>query len=387
MHHAPPQIVVFYVPSAVITRQTVRGILRYANTFGPWNVSLQDADAPTTLPKDCSGVIICTPNAPLLKALQPFTVPTVLIAFETLVGPTLSAARKLPSVRVDSRDFGVKAAEFFLAHAARTFAYVDWRTRAVWSRERGEAFVRRLRKDGKEVHLYPARRTPLSPADDADRLQAWLKELPKPVSIFAANDARARDVLNACLSANIAVPYEAAILGADNDEWICEETRPRLSSIPFRSEEVGYAAAKMLDAHLQAADQKSAPPPFLEKLAPGEIVLRESTDERIVTDPIVGRALAFIKVKRGLNIRASDVARELGLTTNWIETHFRQSQGTSLSEEITRVRLATVLNLIQETDTPFQEISRLCGFTRATTLCHFIKRETGKSMRDLRKGR
>ena len=49
---------------------------------------------------------------------------------------------------------------------------------------------------------------------------------------MAANDARARHVLEACRTAGLPpVPEDVAVLGVDNDEILCELTVPPLSSI------------------------------------------------------------------------------------------------------------------------------------------------------------
>ena len=48
----------------------------------------------------------------------------------------------------------------------------------------------------------------------AGRLAA---ELPKPIGIVAVTDARARQLLQACVMAGIAVPEQIAMVGIDND--------------------------------------------------------------------------------------------------------------------------------------------------------------------------
>ncbi len=229
------------------------------------------------------------------------------------------------------------------------------------------------------------RETSPPPDRETVRLQKWLEKLPKPLSIFAANDERASQVLDACLLAGITVPYEAMILGVDNDEWLCESAHPRLSSIPFSSEESGFEAAEMLDGLMRHRNNPELElPQTVKSMPPLAVVERESTDDRIVTDPIVGKALAFIYFNKGLNIRASDVSAKIGLTNNYIETRFRQTLGTSITDEISKARMKTVLQLVRETEISFLEIARRCGFTNASTLCRLIKKETSRTMSDIR---
>ncbi len=119
-------------------------------------------------------------------------------------------------------------------------------------------------------------------------------------------------------------------------------------------------------------------------MPPRAVVERESTDDRFANDALVGKALSFIHFKKGLNIRAADVAAEVGLSNNWLETRFRQSLGTSITDEIGKIRLQTVLQLIRETEIPFNEIARRCGFTNPSTLCRLVKQATGQTMTALR---
>ncbi|MFZ4396569.1 MAG: substrate-binding domain-containing protein [Kiritimatiellia bacterium] len=56
-------------------------------------------------------------------------------------------------------------------------------------------------------------------------LAARLQALPKPVAVMARHDDFAVSVLDACKAAGIAVPYELALVGCDNDELVCSSAR------------------------------------------------------------------------------------------------------------------------------------------------------------------
>ncbi len=385
MNKKPPQIAVFYDPGNAISRQAVSGILRYANATGPWSISLIDDRNEPILPNDCRGTLVVLPTIRVMATLDRAKQPTVLVNFMRPPGELIKLVKNLPHVQSNSCDFGIKAAEFFLARTPRTFVYVGTSDAPPWDRERGEAFAERIRKSGQEPHLYPTAEKPLPPNREAVRLQKWLKTLPKPLAIFAAEDAQAQLVLEACRHAGITVPYEATILGTDNDEWLCELTQPRLSSIPFRAEESGFEAAHMLDGILQHRTDPSIPlPPLMKFMPPHAVVERESTDERIVEDPIVGKALSFIHLHKGLNIRTTDVQKAVGVSLNWIETRFRRTLETSVINEIGRVRMKTILKLIRETEISSAEIARRCGFTNTETLYRLVKKETGRTIGSIR---
>src|SRR5206468_6349613 len=77
-------------------------------------------------------------------------------------------------------------------------------------------------------------------------LSDWLKQQQKPIAVLAANDLRAREVLDACRLAGLHVPEEIAVLGVNDDELICEMANPPLSSVAHNARRIGYEAAAML---------------------------------------------------------------------------------------------------------------------------------------------
>lgn len=81
-----------------------------------------------------------------------------------------------------------------------------------WSRWREEAFAIRLRKNGMTCHLYPGSASAAQDWEiECGQMIRWLTKLPNPIAIFATHDVRGRQVLDACLRADIRVPYEATV--------------------------------------------------------------------------------------------------------------------------------------------------------------------------------
>jgi LacI family transcriptional regulator len=64
---------------------------------------------------------------------------------------------------------------------------------------------------------------------------------------MACNDVRGLHVLDACHRSSVLVPEEAAVVGVDNEEILCELCNPPLSSVAPNPERIGYEAAELLD--------------------------------------------------------------------------------------------------------------------------------------------
>jgi len=57
---------------------------------------------------------------------------------------------------------------------------------------------------------------------------AALRELPRPVGVFACNDRIGFGVLEACRQLGLACPEQVAVVGVDNDDVLCA-----LAAIPM----------------------------------------------------------------------------------------------------------------------------------------------------------
>ncbi|MBE6395809.1 MAG: hypothetical protein E7046_02245 [Lentisphaerae bacterium] len=66
--------------------------------------------------------------------------------------------------------------------------------------------------------------------------------------MFVAFDHRAKCTINLCRPSGILIPEHLQILDVDNNETICENTRPTLSSVAPDFERCGYEAAAALHA-------------------------------------------------------------------------------------------------------------------------------------------
>lgn len=191
------------------------------------------------------------------------------------------------------------AADYLRERGFKHFAYCGFPGLA-YSDERADYFVKHLARSGHVVHVYResrrAGRTALTATETEgllriEGLAAWLQDLPRPVGLLACIDIRAQHVLSARSEHGVAVPYDVAVMGVDNDEVLCNMCDPPLTSIALNNLRIGYDAAALLERMIRG----ETPP--VEKLlvAPLRVVSRASTDLVAVADADVAAAVHFIR--------------------------------------------------------------------------------------------
>lgn len=213
-----------------------------------------------------------------------------------------------------------------------------------------------------------------------ERLDTWLKEIPKPAAVFAANDIIASEVLRGCERMGIDVPNQIAVLGCDNDAFIAANTRPQLSSLQLPFYKLGYSAAETLDRLLK---QRKVPQKIC-RISGTRLFARASSTAIPPATALVERARTFIAERACSGIRSSDVVAHLGISRSLLDLRYRQIRGKSLLEDILETRLDNVKHQLASTGRTILEIGRACGFNNPNNLKRLFKKRFGISMRDYR---
>ena len=276
---------------------------------------------------------------------------------------------------------GTTAANHLLkkAHFA-AFAFVHALGKPHWSLGRAEGFARALDRRNQSVSVYEDDPT----ASDAERLAAWIKSLPKPAAVFAAFDDRAVDVINACRACGVRVPKDVMVLGAGDDELVCNSCRPTLSSVRIPFENHGFMAARELQAKMMLPIHRSK---ILNASGAADISQRQTTARSDAGDIIVRDGLAFIAEYATSGIKVPDVVRHLKVSRRLADLRFRQSAGLSILQAIIRRQTDEAKRLLRTTTLSITDIAGHCGFTSANYFKNVFTRTVGKSPRAWRNDR
>ena len=224
-----------------------------------------------------------------------------------------------------------------------------------------------------------------------ERIEAFMSDWQLPIGVFAGDEQTGRTIVQLCVRNGWRVPQDVAIIAGRNEEVLCENPSPSLSSMELGFEKIGYEAAKLLDKMMNEKDarrrSKTNQSPQHTLLPPRRIVVRESTDFYAVDDTIVASALHFISEQSHRPIGPNDVARAVHLEPRTLRRRFAKVLGRTIVSEISRVRLERAKRELVQSDRSLDNIAHDVGFGTRRQMCEVFRRELGITSRDYREQR
>ena len=354
------------------------GVFRYLKEkYGessPWNVrlvrtrmELSDKAVREAIADGTDGFIVSTPDTEdSVFPLAEVSTPTIVMDIHS--PPLEKRVDNIVFIRNSANGIGSAAAQFLLGQGiARSYGFLHSDPIMDWSKARFAAFKETLNDKG----LWCEE---LTSPDDVARLR-------RPAAVLSANDDRAFELLKMLAARRVAVPRGVAVLGVDNDELICENAHPRLSSVQPDFEEEGWLAAKTLDAMMHG--EKLAERTLL--VGVKRIVQRESTAEQSHAGQLVQKAVAYINRHALEGIAVDDVVRHLKCSRRLADLRFRELQGRTILDAITERRLDEVKRRLVSTREKMDAIASACGYGNPTYLKNLFKKRFGMSMSEFRK--
>lgn len=205
------------------------------------------------------------------------------------------------------------------------------------------------------------------------RLRRFLSDLPKPCALFAAHDPIGAEVLAAAHASGIAVPGELAVCSVDDDEEICLNTVPTLTSVHPEFERAGMLACLRLAEVF--ADKSRRAPPTDYRIGPGPLVRRTSTRREALTDARVYKALEFISRETPRGLAAAEVAALFPCSPRMAQIRFKKATGQTIQEAILETRTELAKSLLQNDRLALDALANLAGWSSARLLrLHFLKK-------------
>jgi LacI family transcriptional regulator len=369
------QVALLIETSNAYARGLLRGIHAYLRENRQWSVYLPEQGRGAAPPEWLKrwrgdGIIARIENLAIANAVRGKRLPTVDVSAWRFLP-------KLPCVETDNEAIAQLAFEHLRNCGFKNMAFCG-DERFQWSRERREAFARLAVEAGFGIDTYPpahdGRIRPASWQEEEKQLTAWVRQLAKPCGAMACYDIRGWQLLEVCRSAGVAVPDELAVVGVDNDDLLCNLSEPPLSSVIPDADRAGYQAASLLDRMMLTGQMADG----LHLLKPTGMVIRQSSDVLAITDPNVSLAVRFIRDHAAEGIKVGDLLRAVPVSRRILEARFKKLLGHSPHDEILRVQLQRVKQLLEETDLPLKAIADRAGFKHVEYLSAVFKRQIGQ---------
>jgi LacI family transcriptional regulator len=402
-------------------RALLRGIYRYHSQDSKWQIEQQTpfyvpSDRAETPLNKCAGHVdgvIMRDRKGSLDLLKR-RIPVVF------VGCLHENAPGVCRITTDDEAIAQLAAAHLLERGFRHFAFVGY-DGMPWSKRRRDSFVEAVRHAGHECLPFVQLRSRAGRtwSQEQKQLALWLRALPKPVGLLACNDDRARHVIDVCRTLGLNVPEEIAVVGVDNDEFVCNLSNPAVSSVALGVEEAGYRAAQLLDRLMTGGK------PGPQTIVPATlgVAARRSTEAMVIEDTLVAQAVRFILARCGpahasgrrskgspnmwpsrprlgsitaggggatgdpKPVRVPDVLREVGLTRRELYARFQRGLGCGVHEYIKKTRVAQIERLLLDTDCTVVEIAKMLGFPDADHIASYFRSVRGVNPQSLRSSR
>jgi LacI family transcriptional regulator len=378
----PPHVALIVETSTVFGRRVLRGVSIYVRENGPWSVyieqrSIYDPAPPWLKRWDGDGIISRAAYPELAQLVLRTGIPAVDLQEQVL-------GLGLPRIINDNEAIGRMAAAHLLERGFAHFGFIG-HPGIGWSEGRCDGF--RAALAGRSCDEFRATRKTLpryhqqSWEKEMDAVAAWVRAIPKPAGIMACNDFRAVQLLDACRRAGVAVPEQVGVIGVDNEDVACEIANPPLSSVVTDALHIGYEAAAALDGMMRGRKPRDR-----ELLVPPTgVVMRRSTEVMAITDPLVARAMQFIRQRACEGVNVDGLLREVVVSRSVLQRRFQKVLKKTIHEVIVDERLRKVKDLLAETSLGLPDIAQRTGFKHSEYLSAVFRQQVGVTASEYRR--
>lgn len=353
-------------------RRLLRGFVKYANTSGgcslfPVSNFIQNdpARAHEIVEKARSlGVDAIFGRWPGIdiQAAKSLGIPIVLRTVDT-------DYPDFPMLSGEYCGIGRMAGEYFRHQGYTSYAFFGFKD-FIWSDRRCDGFKEAVSAHG--TVFSELKVTDFS--SQWDEISRWISGLPKPVGVCACNDVAARTICEICQTMGISVPEEVAILGIDDDEFLCNISSPGISSLRLDFERQGYELGEALFRMVREGIIRPERIP----VRPIGITERGSTLRRGINDPYVKQIVDFIDSNYTRDISIEEITSGIPLSRRAIELRVRKELfPRTILSYLTELRVKHLCELLTTTDLPVSEAASESGFIDTLNMGRTFKKHTG----------
>ena len=354
-----PKILLIIESSRTCERDFLRGVARYGRMHGPWHFyhkpkfylrsNSQAVSVAQIKSFEPDGIIVS--DVEQVDEILELGVPTIIHTFK-------SNTHACPMVMGDTQKVGKMAAEYLMGLGHRHFAFCGMGD-YYWSMNRYESYRDNLAEAGYEVSYYELnpRRIRVAREEEHRNLAKWLVGLGKPVGLMSCADDCSQHIVEASRAAGVKIPEQISLVGVDNDDMICELSNPALSSIRMNFEAAGYQTAKLMESLINGQNDVEN----VITVEPTHIEVRASSNINAIDDADVAAAVRYIHTHVNQFVQIADVLNHVTCCQRLLHEKFKQKLGRSIHQEIKRVRIEKIAELLRDTDLSITQIAMAAG--------------------------
>ena len=365
-------------------RRLLVGLFNYANELGGWDFVFNPVPIFSSNNRRKSEEIIELAKSMKVDAIfgrwekfdqnavKKLGIP-VIIWISGKIYPTL------PKLIGEYRNFGKMAAQFFLRQHYTSYAFLGYK-KVLWSEERMKGFFDAL----PDEHYHRSFLRVEKNHQDWNSVRKWLESLKKPTAMMVANDALGMQLIQTCKEIGLNVPDDIAIIGVDNDEFLCTLYSPALTSIDPNFEKQGYELGQVI--WKMHSEGRIWPARIL--LEPIGLVERSSTKPFNIADRYISQIVKKMDEEYTKPNSLDYYLANIPLSRRAIEKNFKAALApdTPLSY-LTKLRIKHLCWLLDSTDLSISEAAEKSGFVDIPNLSRIFKKHTGMSPSAYRKKR
>jgi len=373
---SPHRIALLFNANKVYDRQIIAGIGDYLkSTRVVWDLFMEEDFLSRTVGIQHwrgDGIIADFDDPTVKKALAGLRIPVVAIG-GSYADESLYPAR-VPYVATDNIKLVRLAYDHLIEQGLQRFAFYGLPPLSGnrWAQERESAFSRMLAEDGLDRMVYRGSPTSASGWGRAlEGIVAWVRSLPKPIGIIAVTDARARQLLQACVLADVPVPEQIAIVGIDNDPMVQLLNSIPLTSVIQGAEEMGRCAAQVLHHMLHGRDHSAT----RMVVPPVGVSVQTSSLHQPLKSQHVMRARHYIRQFAHLGIKAEQVAQYVNVSRSLLEEHFKRELKKTVHAVVLEHKLEKARGMLKDKSISLSDVAVRCGFTSPQYMYTVFRRE------------
>lgn len=383
-----PRVALLIESSRAYGRGLLAGIAQYVRDHHAWSIYVEPhglAEPPPDWLENWNGdgILARVTTPQMARMIRDTGIPAI-----DLRGAT--EGTNLPLVGLDSPAAARLAFEHLRERGFRHFGYCGLESGLYrFLDQRAQAFIHLVEAAGFSCHCFPDHHeaatgqavSKLSWDDRQQLLSEWVAKLPQPIGLFACHDTQGVELLNACRQCHIDVPDSIAVVGVDNDDVVCGLSDPPLSSVDSNTHEIGYRAASLLD-QMMSGDITLTGTTLIPPLG---VVARRSTETLAIDDQQIAAVMRFIRNHACDGINVDDVVQNTSLSRSTLDRRFARYFGHSPSDEILRLRIERVKQLLIETTWSLPQIAHRSGFVHPEHMGVLFRRKVGQTPGEFRR--